>query len=81
PARGIFAKKGTPQEAIDALAAAVEQAAKDPTWQEFLVQGCYDERPGFAGPAEYAKDCEADYKLLSDYLKAEGVMKKDYYAK
>ncbi len=81
PARGIFAKKGTPQEAIDALAAAVEQASKDPTWQAFLVQGCYDERPGFAGPADYAKACENDYKLLSDYLKAEGVMKKDYYAK
>ena len=81
PARGIFAKKGTPQEAIDALAAAVEAATKDPSWQEFLVQGCYDERPGFAGPAEYAKDCEEDYRLLSEYLKAEGVMKKDYYAK
>ncbi|MBQ7196825.1 MAG: tripartite tricarboxylate transporter substrate binding protein [Synergistaceae bacterium] len=81
PARGIFAKKGTPKEAIDALAAAVEQASKDPSWQEFLVQGCYDERPGFAGPEEYAADCEKDYQLLSDYLKAEGVMKKDYYAK
>ena len=80
PARGIFAKKGTPQEAIDALVAAIEQASKDPTWQAFLVQGCYDERPGFAGPAEYAADCEKDYKLLSDYLKAEGVMKKDYYS-
>ena len=81
PARGIFAKKGTPQEAIDALAAAIEQAAKDPSWVAFLQQGCYDERPGFAGPAEYAAACEADYKLLTDYLKAEGVMKKDYYAK
>ncbi len=81
PARGIFAKKGTPQEAIDALVAAIEEASKDPSWQAFLVQGCYDERPGFAGSAEYAKDCEEDYKLLSEYLKAEGVMKKDYYAK
>ena len=81
PARGIFAKKGTPQEAIDALVAAIEKASQDPTWQAFLVQGCYDERPGFAGPAEYAADCENDYKLLTDYLKSEGVMKKDYYAK
>ncbi len=81
PARGIFAKKGTPQEAIDALVAAIEKASQDPSWQSFLVQGCYDERPGFAGPEEYAKDCEEDYKLLSEYLKAEGVMKKDYYAK
>ncbi|MBQ3652952.1 MAG: tripartite tricarboxylate transporter substrate binding protein [Synergistaceae bacterium] len=80
PARGIFAKKGTPKEAIDALVAAIEKASKDPAWQAFLVQGCYDERPGFAGPEEYAAACEADYKLLSDYLKAEGVMKKDYYA-
>ena len=81
PARGIFAKKGTPKEAIDALVAAIEKASQDPSWQAFLVQGCYDERPGFAGPEEYAAACEQDYKLLSDYLKAEGVMKKDYYAK
>ncbi|MBQ9595507.1 MAG: tripartite tricarboxylate transporter substrate binding protein [Synergistaceae bacterium] len=81
PARGIFAKKGTPKEAIDVLVAAIEKASQDPSWQAFLVQGCYDERPGFAGPEEYAKACEEDYKLLSDYLKAEGVMKKDYYAK
>ena len=80
PARGIFAKKGTPQEAIDALAAAIEEATKDPSWQEFLVQGCYDERPGFAGPSAYAAFCSLDYRLLSQYLKAEGVMKKDYYA-
>ncbi|MBQ6435242.1 MAG: tripartite tricarboxylate transporter substrate binding protein [Synergistaceae bacterium] len=80
PARGIFAKKGTPKEAIDALVAAIEKASQDPSWQAFLVQGCYDERPGFANAEDYAKDCEADYKLLSDYLKSEGVMKKDYYS-
>ena len=79
PARGIFAKRGTPMEAIEALASAVEQAAQDPSWKDFLVQGCYDERPGFAGPNEYAEACENDYKLLTEYLKAEGVMKKDYY--
>ncbi|MBQ9905055.1 MAG: tripartite tricarboxylate transporter substrate binding protein [Synergistaceae bacterium] len=79
PARGIFAKKGTPQEAIDVLVAAIEKASQDPTWQSFLVQGCYDERPGFANQADYTKDCEEDYKLLTDYLKAEGVAKKDYY--
>ena len=81
PARGIFAKKGTPQEAIDALVAGIAKAVDDPTWQNFLVQGCYDERPGFAAQEEYMKACEEDYKLLSEYLKAEGVMKKDYYGK
>ena len=63
------------------MTAAIEKASHDETWQAFLVQGCYDERPGFAGPAEYGADCEKDYKLLTDYLKAERVMKKDYYAK
>ncbi len=79
PARGIFAKKGTPQEAMDALTDAIEKAVQDPTGQAFLVQGCYDERPGFARQAEYTADCEKDYKLLSDYLKSEGILKKDYY--
>ena len=80
PARGIFAKKGTPQEAVDAIAAAVEQAVKDSVWQGFLEQGCYDERPGFADSSEYAGECEKDYQFLSEYLKAAGLMKKDYYS-
>lgn len=81
PERGIFAKKGTPREAIDALVAAIEKASQDPKWQEFLVEGAYDEREGFAGSAEYALDCERDYKLLSEYLNSEGGMNnemKDY---
>lgn len=81
PARGIFAKKGTPQEAINAFSDAIEKASHDPKWQEFLVEGSYDEREGFAGSAEYAIDCEKDYKLLSGYLNSEGGMNtemKDY---
>ena len=79
PARGIFAKKGTPQEAIDALVSAIEKASQEKSWQDFLYQGCYDERPSFANQKDYIEACEQDYKLLSDYLKAEGVLKKNYY--
>lgn len=81
PARGIFAKKGTPQDAINALSEAIEKASHNPRWQEFLVEGSYDERAGFAGSAEYAVACEHDYKLLRDYLSSEGGMNsemKDY---
>lgn len=81
PARGIFAKKGTPREAVDALAEAIEKATHDSKWQAFLAEGAYDERAGFAGPAEYAADCEKDYKLLAEYLSTEGGMNsemKDY---
>ena len=35
PWRGIFAKKGTPQEAIDTLVAAIEEAKQSDTWKEF----------------------------------------------
>lgn len=79
PARGIFAKRGTPQEAIDALAEAIEQASQTEEWQKFLVQGSYDERPAFAPSREYAEECEADYAALSEYLRAEGLLKVNYY--
>lgn len=45
PWRGIFAKKGTPQEAIDALVAAIEEAKQSDTWKEFTHNAAYDERP------------------------------------
>lgn len=79
--RGIFAKAGTPQSAIDALVAAIEKAVQTKEWQDFLVSGAYDERPGFAAPKEFAELFESEYKTFTKYLKAEEVLKKDYYAK
>ena len=79
--RGIFAKAGTPQPALDALVAAIEKAVQTKEWQDFLVAGAYDERPGFAGPKEFAELFESEYKTFTEYLKAEEVLKKDYYAK
>ena len=69
PERGIFAKKGTPQPAIDAMAKAIEEATKSESWKEFLIRGAYDERPGFAPTAEYQKIMNDEYKTFTDMLK------------
>ena len=69
PERGIFAKKGTPQEAIDALSKAIEEATKSEAWQAFLERGGYDERPGFANAEEYQKIANDEYKTFTDMLK------------
>jgi len=74
--RGIFAKKGTPQEAIDALVAAVEVAVQDPAWQAFLVQGTYDEREAFAGPEKVMALFNSEYDVFTKYLDEEGVLVK-----
>ncbi len=67
--RGIFAKKGTPQAAIDAMAAAIAEAVKTPAWNDFLQQGTYDERPGYAPADEYSKALADEYKTFTDMLK------------
>lgn len=78
--RGIMAKNGTPQGAIDALLAAIEQAVKDPSWQEFLKNGAYDERQGFSKGEEFTKLFEDEYVTFTAYLREQGVLSKDYYA-
>ncbi len=79
--RGIMAKNGTPQGAIDALVAAVEEATKSQVWQDFLVAGTYNERQGFSKGEEFAKLFEDEYVGFTQYLKDEGILKKDYYNK
>ncbi len=80
PWRALLAKEGTPQAAIDTLVAAIEQAVQTPQWQEFLASAAYDERPGFAGPEELAQLIEEEYRFFTEYLRAEDVLVKDYYA-
>ena len=67
--RGIFAKKGTPQEALDAIGAAIAKVTQTPEWNDFLQQGGYDERPGYADSAEYSKVLSDEYKTFTDMLK------------
>ncbi len=78
PARGIFARKDTPQEAVDALSEAIKKASRDPAWMKFLADNTYDERVCFADFRTYRKACEEDYKMLSEFLKNEGLLKRSY---
>ena len=77
PWRGLFAKNGTPQEAIDAMVAAVEQAREMPEWQDFLKNAAYDERtvPTVEELPEFAHN---EYKALRDYMSEMGTLVKDY---
>jgi len=76
--RGIFAKKGTPQEAIDAFVAAVEEAVQTDTWQDFLVNAVYDEREGYANPENFMKLFLSEYDELGAYLESQGALEKKY---
>lgn len=78
PWRGIFAKKGTPQGAIDALVAAIEECRKDPTWQEFIHNAAYDERKIPAAGEELKKFTLSEYKDLRDYMVEQETIEKDY---
>ncbi len=77
PWRGIFAKKGTPQEAIDAMVAAVEECRQLPEWQEFIKNAAYDQRP-VPTVEELPAFAEAEYKLLRDFMAEQGTLTKDY---
>ena len=77
PWRGIFAKKGTPQEAIDAMVAAIEEARVRPEWQEFLKNAAYDQRP-VPTVEELPAFVEAEWAALRDYMSEQGTLQKDY---
>ncbi len=76
PERGIFARKGTPEGAVAALAAAIEKATQTEAWQNYLENGGYDERPGFANTAEYTQAIDDEYKTFTDMLKPKAPAKK-----
>ena len=77
PWRGIFAKKGTPQEAIDAMVAAIEEARVRPEWQEFLKNAAYDQRP-VPTVEELPAFVEAEWAALRTYMTEQGTLQKDY---
>ena len=77
PWRAIFAKNGTPQEAIDAMVAAIEEARVRPEWQDFLKMAAYDERT-VPTAEELPAFAEAEWKALRDYMSEQGTLTKDY---
>ena len=78
PWRAIFAKNGTPEGAMNALIAAIEEARQDPTWQQFLHEAAYDERTVPPYGEELRAFELAEYKDLRDYYLAQDLLEKDY---
>jgi len=77
PWRAVFAKTGTPQEAIDTLVAAIEECRASETWQTFLKDGAYDERP-VPTAEELPAFAQSEYKALRDFMEEQGTLVKDY---
>ena len=78
PWRAIFAVKGTPQEAIDAMVAAVEEARTSDTWQTFVTTAGYDERPVPEVGDTLTEFVKGEWKDLRDYMEMQGTLAKDY---
>lgn len=68
PYRGIFAKKGTPEEAIAAFEAAAAKAANSPAFKEWMVEQGLDQRPGYQNREDFKATWDQDYKLLTELV-------------
>jgi len=78
PERGIFAKKGTPQAAIDAMEMAIMKVTTTDAWTAFLEKGGYNERRSFVNAEDYDKTLKDEYKTFTAMLKpAKADSKKD----
>jgi tripartite-type tricarboxylate transporter receptor subunit TctC len=73
--RGLYARTGTPQGAIDSMAAALKQAWNMPAYQDFMKNNGYLDRPGFATQAETLALMKTEYGIFTDYLKSLGLLK------
>lgn len=78
PWRAIFAKTGTPEGASELLIAAIEEARKDATWQEFIKNAAYDQREVPAPGADTDAFVLSEYKDLRDYMVEQDILEKDY---
>lgn len=73
--RGIFAKKGTPQAAIDQMGKVLEQAWNMKEYQDYCRAEGYLERKGFEGPADFKKLVDSEYVTFTEFLKSTGQVK------
>jgi len=73
--RGIWAKKGTPQAAIDAMENALEIAWSMKPYQDFCEAEGYLDRKGFEGQADFKKLVDSEYKTFEELLRAIGSIK------
>lgn len=68
---GLFAPKGTPEDKIDAINAAVRTALKSDSVQKYIETSGVDASP--TTPAEFAEIIKADTRKWGDLIKAEGI--------
>lgn len=68
---GIFAPKGTPQEVIDMLSAAVAGLYEDPAFVERLSSIGVD--PDYQPPATFAENMAADFAYFGEVIEAAGI--------
>jgi tripartite-type tricarboxylate transporter receptor subunit TctC len=73
--RGVFARKGTSQAAIDALDKAMKEAWNTPEYQKFCAAEGYLERAGYESQADFKKLIDAEYITMTDFLRAAGKIK------
>lgn len=76
--RGIYAKKGTPQEAIDAMIAGISKVVERREWKDWAHQGAYDERTGFEAAEDFQRLIDNEYKVFTGYLRDQGTLVKEY---
>ena len=70
PWRGIVAKKGTPQEAIDAFEAAAVKVCQSPEWAAWKESVGLNDREGFANQEEFGKIWFDYYESMKEILKS-----------
>ncbi len=72
PYRGIFAKKGTSEEAIAAFEAAAQKAANSEEFTKWMADQGLDQRPGYQNREDFKKTWDEDYKLLTELVQSVG---------
>lgn len=77
PWRAVWAKNGTPQEAIDAFADAIAKAKETDEWKEYLALGAYDMRE-IPTREEMPEFAHSEYKAMRDYMFEQQMLEKDY---
>ncbi len=72
--RGILCRTGTPEAAVRAMAAALEEAWNSDEYQNFLETACYLDRPGYAESGEFRALMDEEYVTFEDYLIGAGLL-------
>ena len=72
--RGIFARTDTPDAAVDAMAKAIKEAWDSASYQEFMKNAGYLDRPGYATAEELQTLVDEEYATFEEYLKSAGLI-------